>query len=312
MSTMQAVHEGLRFLCEIQRSDGEMPSEADVAPSALPAGRTPGYNLFISTFVYDALERFIFSDDPERLRAKQVQEGILRFLREQQEVNGTWRFLGRGSHMDSDADTTSCVAAVVLDKSNRAELVAGLKRFKDDLGLYPSYVNDQGKRYSWILSSGLTVSGYDRVVQANVARFLGKVGESCRPIWEFLEREITGTSLANGSPDYPSPITFLFMTARAYGDDRRIDSLALKIRSALREWFSSAPSVTEAPLSHAIAAFSWLRLRGDITAVKDNINRLVLAQRADGGWPAETFFVGGYRSRALTTAVAVNLLDQSC
>ena len=313
MSALQGIDRGLKFLCEVQLADGEMPSEADVVPGALPEGRSAAHNVFISTFVHDALEPFIQSNAPERERANQVRQGILRFLLDHQEANATWRFLGRGSRMDADADTTSCAAAAVLNRFNRLQLLAGLERFKDRFGLYPSYVDEKGTRYSWILSSGSVVTGHDRVVQANVARFLECAGKSCQPVWDLLEREVTETSLVTGSPDYPSPVTFLFMVARACEAGRRTaDPLSAKVKAALRDWLSAPPPVTEAPFSHAIAALSWLKLGGDAALVQGTSAQLASAQLADGGWPAESFFVGGYRSRALTTALATSFLHLSC
>jgi hypothetical protein len=286
-----------------------MPSEADVIPTSLPPNMPAGFNTFVSTFVYDALDIFAQRDEPERELAARIRVGIRAFALSQQEDDGTWHFLGRGSRMDSDIDSTACAAGVVLDRSNRSSLLAAIERFCDEDGLYPTYVNGKGVRYSWILADGSVVFGHDRVVHANVARFLSRAGVKCPRVWDFLQREVLDTSLAVGSPDYPNPLTFFFMLSRAYSDDHEpCDAVANRIVRCLEAWFRVAPSLTDAPLSHTMAAIAWLRFRGAPDQLRRTLEELRSAQSNDGGWASEPFFVGGYASRALSTALAASIL----
>jgi hypothetical protein len=154
------------------------------------------------------------------------------------------------------------------------------------------------------------VTGHDRVVHANVARFLTAAGVECESAWSLLTREANNESLHSGSPDYPNPLTFIFMLTRAAFDvGKQLDArVACRLMQWLETWLRSTRDIAAAPLSYALAVLAWLNLGGSATDVQAAVRALVRAQHVDGGWSAEAFFAGGYRSRSLTTALVIEAL----
>jgi hypothetical protein len=57
-----------------------------------------------------------------------------------------------------------------------------------------------------------------------------------------------------------------------------------------------------------MGSLAWLYAAGAPSAIQDLVIALAAAQESDGGWSAEPFFVGGYGSRGLTTALALEAL----
>ena len=211
------IERGLHFIRSQQRTDGEIASIADHPPARrdLPGPvyvRSP----FLSAFVVESLRTL---DAPS---AQPIIDRIRRFLRAEEEADGRWRFLGRGASIDPDADCTACAAAALGPEAAAARYQTALTRFEDPCGLYSSYVNAEGLRYSWILDGGKVVLGFDRVVNANVARYLGIIGQPCERVWSFLDKELSAGPLEEGSPDYPNPMCFLFMVARAARSSSRL------------------------------------------------------------------------------------------
>lgn len=311
----------------MQLPTGEIPSYRVTAPRRREYRRSP----FLSTFVHDALACFDVrsgedtsaldlvphdSAKPLAAAARAVRLRISAFLTWQGEEDFTWRFYGRGSGIDPDSDTTSCAAYAALDSERRGELqrwpryVEALRRFRSVDGRYFSYVNRRGQGYSWMDERGKAIVGFDRVVNANVLRYLASVGEDVGILRGYLESEAGRLEdLRRGTPDYPNPLCFPYCAARAWRQAN------LAGTDALRE--SLLPLIFEhrepdgsfgGPLSTAMALASLIDLgyRGPVLGCGKRA--LLSNSLSNGGWGYEDFFVHGFGSPAWTTALAIRVL----
>ena len=126
------------FVDRVSRALGSIEDEQ------LATGEIPNYRKFengaweyyfsplVSTYVFDALAIFdprsrwfdplvveqVGQPSPFGLsrRAARIRRRIQRFVAWQQSADGDWRFLGRGSSLPADLDTTACCALALLDR----------------------------------------------------------------------------------------------------------------------------------------------------------------------------------------------------
>jgi hypothetical protein len=325
---------------------------ATILQEQLPTGEIPSYRLkggvleyrrspFISTFVYDALGCFdsrspwclpqVVNLIPTRWQfwftesAAEIRQHIRAFLVWQEESDGTWRFLGRGSGIDADADSTSCAAAVLWEsasphRQNRSHrYVRALERFRSTQGSYFSYVSRSGRGYSWMDESGRPLVGFDRVVNANVLRYLALAGIETKELITYLEGEITSEEFLQGSHDYPNPLCFCYCVARAWrqADLRGWDRLARLLCPRIVEMQTESGDFGGA-LSTALGTCTLLDLAMAEDSQRAYLPAILRARTAImekfqpwGGWGYEAFFTGGYGSPSLTTAAAMMALARS-
>jgi len=307
-----AVQKGIDYIARQQMDTGEIPSLA--ADKHVRKSFIYVKSPFISTFVHDAL-RSVAKNGQDSLggigaRARSIQRGIRDFLLCEEETDHTWRFFGRGSRIDSDADCTSCCAVVLLSHGVDPDIyTASLARFKGTEDIYYSYRDRHGTLYSWIQKDGTVIQEYDRVVNANVARFLTLAGVPCQPVWRFLEAELVSSPLDIGSPDYPSPLCLFYMIARALWETGHellpaaTESLKLHLRLV-----QETDGCFGGPLSTALATLAWHYLDMPRKQIRSALSGLLDMQTQDGRWEMEPFFVGDYGSPSLTTALVVEAL----
>jgi hypothetical protein len=263
----------------------------------------------VATFVHDALAEI---GRVPRLAPLCVapMHRLRTWILTAEEPEGMWRFLGPGGAIDPDSDCTACAAtvAVVAGRDPGAYLRA-LDRFRYHDGTFASYLSASGDRYAWIGRSGAAVAGTDRVVNANVARFLARSGIRDDRVWAFLSAELAGGMLFVGSPDYPSEVSFPYMAARALRDGGRVPDAAVRARVVdhlLHVLTLLRPE--DRPLSYVMARLALHDLDRSLRPPAFDLERLVRAQAPDGTWAFEPFFVGDYGSPELTTSLAVQLL----
>lgn len=288
-------------------------------------------SLFVSTFVHDALGALDargpwYESAAVELLALPYRAWLLRevadirrrigaFLAWQEEADGTWRFFGRGSGIDPDSDTTACAAAVLLEQpgprgTDRWQRhVEALLRFRAATGLFFSYVHDDGTGYSWMDERGRPLLGFDRVVNANVLRYLALVGFEAEAVRAHVVDECLAGQFEAGSPDYPSPLSFFSIVARAWHQAQLADLDRLAQHLTPQIVGRQGPDgAFGGPLSTALALAALLDLgyRGPALAPA----RTALLNGVDplGGWGYEDFVIHGFGSPALTTAVALAAL----
>lgn len=307
------VDAAMGFIHRSLASSGEVAAVADHPPAQpeLP-GPVPVENLFLTPFVHDALETVVVAERLEavvREQAEEVRRRCTAFLKAHEDPEHTWRFFGHGFAIDPDVDTTACCAVAVAAEGDASAYLRAVEAFRGPEGLFASYVDARGHRYSWILPGGAVREGYDRVVNANVARLLGIAGLEPRRLWQYLELELRQANFTEGSPDYPNGLSFAYMASRAaWASGRRLSAFsALRVASFLDACCRELDAA-QSPLSAVLAILCDLYLGRRLDSAVSLLRRLREAQASDGGWAAEPFCVGGFRSRALTTALALEAI----
>lgn len=325
---------------------------ATILQEQLPTGEIPTYrpggaileycrSPFISTFVHDALGYFDMRSPwylahavdlvPRHTQpwfsqvVAEVRRRIRAFLLWQEESDGTWRFFGRGSGIDPDADSTSC-AAVALWEASAADLRDRWQRhfrallcFRSEEGRYFSYVTRDRRGYSWMDEMGRPLIGFDRVVNANVLRYVSLVGGQTDELITYLQDEIAAGEFEQGSHDYPNPLCFFYAAARAWRQANLPgrDQLAASILPQVIRLQTDRGDFGGA-LSTALATVTLLDLATDshpdseaAAAIARSTAAIVERFQPWGGWDYESFFIRDYGSVSLTTAMSMMALARS-
>ena len=290
---------------------------------------------FVSTFVHDALACLDPKSPgwldgsldllPVRSRravahgVSQVRLRIRSFLIWQQEAAGYWRFFGRGSGVDPDVNSTACASIALLEGHG----VRSLRRWEHQHALIGSFRAAEGPfftflkpgrgGYGWLSDEGLPVVGFDRVVNAEVLRYLCRVGRGTTPearvLGSWLLEQATGIDAAAGSPLYPNPVCFGFMLGRALAEPdvpERGDLSGVALALTLRQ--QRADGGFGGPLSTAMGASTLLAL-GHHGAELAAARLAVLRGRGShDSWPYEDFVIHGFGAPAWTTALSTSFL----
>jgi hypothetical protein len=330
MDLADLLRRGLAVVLQEQLTTGEIPSYRPAARGQLEYCRSP----FISTFVHDALGHF---DRQSPLMGAQMLElipmnsrgwfnsavieirrRIRAFIQWQEESEGTWRFFGRGSGIDPDSDTTACSSAVLLEspafntKKRWQHHVRALKRFRSEQGIYFSYINRERYGYSWMDEAGNPILGFDRVVNTNILRYLALVGAEVDQLIAYTKREVAAQDFHTGSPDYPNPLCFFYMVARAWREAHLpgLEQIAASLIEPILNLQKEAGDFG-GPLSTALALSALLDLGYTGSAVERARLSIIRGARPSGGWGYEGFFINGFGSVSLTTAMSMMVLARS-
>lgn len=317
---------GLAAIRQHQLRTGEIPTyQRDVAGN-FEYRRSP----FLSTFVHDALGDF----DPASpwLRAQnlelipadyrswfvrsvaRVRQRIRAFIAWQRESNGVWRFFGRGSGMDPDSDDTSCAATVLLEsvsaRSDRwlQQQVHALRGFRSAKGIYYTWIGCNQRPYNGLDEHDRPI-GFDRIVNANVLRYLALVGEDVGDLVAYLLSEVAAADFRTGSPYYPHPLCFFYMLARTWRQ-AQLPGMAEFSSSLIAQILSLQQKDGDfgGPLNTALALSALLDLAYTGPALRKATTSLLLKARPDRGWAFQDFFIHGFGSPAWTTALSMSVL----
>jgi len=287
---------------------------------------------FLSTFVHDALACFDPTSpgwldgslellaEPARGRfartVMELRKRIRDFLIWQQEAAGYWRFFGRGSGIDPDVNSTAAASVALLEghgvrSLTRWELQQSLiLSFRSAAGPFFTFLKPRRGGYGWLSEDGVPVVGFDRVVNAEVLRYLCRVGRGATAeatcLAEWLLDQTTGVGARDGSPLYPNPISFPYVLSRA------LEETDAPLRQELTEALldvvlrlQQADGSFGGPLSTAMGATAMLTLghRGpELAAARLAVLR---SRGSSDSWPYEDFVVHGFGAPAWTTALSV-------
>jgi hypothetical protein len=327
---------GLESVARGQHPRGELLSFRRDADGNYAYVRSP----FLSTFVHDALACLDPTSPgwheggvdlfPERLQGRLLR-GVLELRRRtrgyliwQQEAEGWWRFFGRGSGVDPDVNSTACASLALLEghslhsplrRQRQRSLVLS---FRSADGPFFTFLKPGWGGYGWLSDSGVPVVGFDRVVNAEVLHFLGRIdggsSAAAAALAEWLLDQAATAGPATGSPLYPNPVCFPYVLARALeapGVPRRQALTAAALGLLLRQ--QRADGGFGGPLSTAMGASALLTLghRGpELAAARLAVLR---CRGANDSWPYEDFVVHGFGAPAWTTALSIAfLVRHSC
>jgi hypothetical protein len=288
---------------------------------------------FVSTLVHDALRCFDASAPgyvpgsgdlvPERLRRRfrrdvaQLRRRVRGFLEWQQEAQGWWRFFARGSGIDPDVNTTACAADALRERraghspSAQERQVVAVRRFRTESGCYHTFLKPGRGGYAWLDSGGWPVVGLDRVVNADVLRFLGPTEDPAelRPLIRWLLDQAEEGGWRDGTPLYPNPLSF------AYSMSRTWDLAGLTWRPGARDALlqgvlelQDGSGAFGGPLSTALATATLLHAHHHGPELRRACAALTWALGEDPEALHEDFLVDGFGSPALTAAMAMSAL----
>jgi len=332
LATEQAGRDLMRGLAAIRRHQlpsGEIPTYQYDREDHYEYRRSP----FISTFVHDALGYLDPSCpwfDPHGLEAipascrrafvqalAATRRRIRAFIAWQEEPSGMWRFFGRSSGMDPDSDDTSCAATVLLEcassrSSDRCQRrFDALARFRSPAGPYFTWIGPDGRAYNGT-DEGQQPFGFDRIVNANVLRYLALVGGDVRNVSAYLLNELERHDFQTGSPYYPNPLCFFYMVARAWrqaalpGRDRIASLLVPHVLGLQR-----ADGAFGGPLATALAAATLCDLEYRGPALGAAMAFLLDPRARKLASEHEAFFVHGFGSPAWTVALSMMVLARA-
>jgi len=289
---------------------------------------------FMSALVHDSLacldpgsaqaqESALWALPVEKRRAVAWSAGVVRarirrFLKWQEEADGTWCFYGRGSTLGPDAATTACAALAVarhtpqpIDRGSARWRThrRALARFRDPAGTHFTFVAPGGAGYGWIAADGRKVVGFDRIVNAHVMRFLAAAGEEDDALTSYLRTEVERGDRECGSPEHPDPACFAHAVARAWAETPRSDAPA--VASALIPWLLARQDEDGGfggPLSTALATLALVDLGYAGNALDRSARYLMATVSEAGEWDYQPYLAGGHGSPAFTTAFALAAL----
>ncbi len=305
------VMRGLTSLRREQLPTGEIPAYRLTSRGALDYWRTP----LLSTFVHDSLGYFdprcpwaetevlallppAFTRPFVRL-VDEVRRSIRAFTAWQEEQDGGWRLLGRGSGLEQDLDTTACAAAVLLESpraqkaASAAPHVAALARLRR-------------------MASGTP----NAVVDANCLRYLALAGGDDAGLEDAMREAVASDSTASGTTYDVHPLCFYFVVARTWrqaGLGGRADIAAQIVPRVLH--LQDEEGEFGAPLGTALALSTLLDLGGDeaSAAIRRGASTLAGAITRPGGsrWGFEDYLMHGFGSPSWATALSIAVLARA-
>ena len=169
---------------------------------------------FVSTFVHDALACLDPTSPgwldygldlfPRGLQGEvassvtELRRRIRGFLMWQQDAPGYWRFFGRGSGIDPDVNSTACASLALLEGHGVRSLLrwerqqALIASFRSADGPFFTFLKPRRGGYGWLSEDGMPVVGFDPVVNAEVLRYLSRIGAGETPAARFLGEWLLG------------------------------------------------------------------------------------------------------------------------
>lgn len=302
---IKSVRRGIYFLSSKQRSSGEFATmrakKIDMKNSSYVK------SVFFTTFVLHSLSQLknVFPINEMSWKAT-------KFLLNEKEGEGFWRFFGKETHLPLDLDDTCCALSALFE--NGVEL-----EYRTIANYLLNYRNNKGIFYTWVLDHSLpeTNSDFkndvDWVVNANVLFFFSLIKISIPEVADYLCNIVEEKTFEGGGIYYYSPFSLMYCLSRAYADGRvvglklilgKIKNYLLNKQNIKGEWGNS--------LENPMATVSLINSGYRGIEIDRSINNLLKTQRADGGWPNSTFFAGVpelfYGSRELTTALTIEAL----
>ncbi len=322
---------GLETIERGQHPNGEILSYRCERDGSYAYCRSP----FVSTVVHDALScldpgspgwrdgslEIVPAQAQERfgMSVARIRRRIRSFLIWQQEADGLWRFFGRGSGIDPDVATTVGAALALREGHGSRSLLRAEQQslaigsFRSASGPFFTFLRRGRGGYGWMDADGGPVVGFDRVVNAEVLRYLYATGSDQAPQAErllaWLMEETARGDLTRGTPLFPNPLSFLRVLSRLLADHDLPGAgpLAERLVSALLR-LQTAAGGFGGPLSTAVGADALRHLGHTGPALARAGSAVLRGLGARGGWTYEDFVIHGFGAPALTTALSLAFL----
>ncbi|MBT9166882.1 MAG: hypothetical protein DDT19_00206 [Syntrophomonadaceae bacterium] len=305
----KSITQGIDFLANRQLPSGEFTTMRWEKPNVQTASYVK--SVFVTSFVLHSLKYVVNFN-----QVREISQRAIRFLLDEMEQNGLWRFFGKNSHVHFDVDTVCCV-------------LASLKEWGVEIDYYSlaslmlKYRDNQGRFYTWILDVDPPFkkkdNNIDWVVNANVLFFYRLLNEPLRELEQYLTRVVKSSVFQRRSAYYEPFFAFFYCLTRAYagGGDSRLGSVVARTKNYL-PYIEVEHKLYGDSLEKALAAVGILNLSGETKEAAQAIEHLLDMQGDDGGWQIGVFHTEGpytkyriaYGSRELTTAIALEALSK--
>lgn len=307
---VKSIRRGVGFLANRQLPSGEFATMRWEKPKVEIASYVK--SVFITSFVLHSL-RYV-----ENLtQVKEISQHAIKFLLDERERDGLWRFFGKDSFIHFDVDCTCCILAslkeweIEMDSHSIASL---LLKYRDGQYLF----------YTWILDVDPPFKKEDNdidwVVNANALFFYSLLGQPLPEVEQYLIRIVEIGAFRQRSHYYDSPFAFIYCLTRAYADssDPRLSRAVAKLQDYMHHLNEKNKPLRDS-LENALATVGLLNCGSENTELTQLIEHLLSMQEDDGGWPLGIFFTEGpyteshniaYGSRELTTAIALEAISK--
>lgn len=306
---IKSIRKGISFLLSKQLNSGEFPTTRAKKISMENASYIK--SIFLNTFVLYSLSQL-----KNVFPINEIVQNATKFLLNEKEGEGFWRFFGKGTHLPLDLDDTCCALSDLF--INGVEL-----EYKTIADYLLNYRDKRGIFYTWILDRYLPkTSSYfendiDWVVNANTLFFFSLIKIPIPEVTNYLCNIVEKEDFKDGSIYYYSPFSFIYCLSRAYADGGAISLKPIlgKIKSYLLNKQDTNGMWSGNILENAMATVGLINCGHKGIEIDRAINSLLKARKADKGWSNSAFFAGVpelfYGSRELTTAITIEALWKS-
>lgn len=312
-----SISKSLDLLHQNQLDYGEFKTYFSLDKAMMPGTCSFDSTPFTTSFVIYSIS---FIEDP---RVNQMRQKAIRFLVEERETGGVWRFWSSRSLKNKlsppDLDDTACVA-YALKKHYSPLLYSFL--FGSNLRIFLNQRDEQGLFYTFILPNQ-PKNTIDSAVNANVLLYLGECDET-KPICDYLNNLVLNNQERKSDRWYPETVLYYFIS-RAYFQGasslNKARNAVVQKTLALQQENGSFGN----DLNTALAVCTLLNYQHDDSVVLERaIHSMLERQQENGAWSkiplwsaTPEIFYGGkasdwaeffWGSEELTTAFSIEAL----
>jgi len=295
-----AIGRGVGFLQRSQMSHGEFRTYAST-DSTLRRLLHFDSSPFVTSFVVYSLG---YVDDP---RVPEMAQRATRFLRDEMDRNGTWRYWTslNDKRIDPDLDDTACISFLL--RQRRVPFSLNTAAFYGNL-------DRQGRFKTWLRAPGSSApNDVDCVVNANVLLYLGSNSRT-KAACDFINDVVMRDRWRASTIYYVHETALYYMVSRAY--HHGVTCLAASrasITTRTQRLQGDGGSFGDAlATGFGVCALLSFDAAPD-SALQEAVRFLMSQQRSDGSWPICTFYAARddgvwWGSEELTTALCLEAL----
>lgn len=300
-----SINKAIDFLYENQLDYGEFRTFVSWNRFFLPSffDSSP----FTTTFVLYSLRGL------EDEKVKVMTKKAIRFLLNEQEKGGIWRFWTSRNkkRIPPDLDDISTISFVLkLNNVNFDDNLQLILKNRNKDNLFLTWVIKEGEldNLPWFLKKEWFINDVDYIVNTNVLLYLG---QNDHYVCSFINETLKSNHFR--SLYYSSRLAFFYMISRAFKNN--ITSLGENRDIIIPSILSSQkkPGVFGNDLESALALNTLFNFNYDGKEIDLGINFLLQKQSINGSWSKAVLFLGAwpyryYGSEELTTALCLEAM----
>ena len=318
----ESTYKGLEFLYKNQLPYGEFKTY--ISPDKSMDTQCEYISTtYITTFILYSIS---FIDD---LRVKEINNKGIKFLLDEMEPGGIWRFFTVNRSLKytagslvkytengivPDLDDTACISFCL--NVNQTGTVSNQQYFidnRDENGLYYTWLMNIHPRCEYNNNTFYMVPSKNDIcvgVNSNVLLYLGE-NSYTSGVCEYINRIISQNELDSNITYFPDKITVYYLISRAYfnGVKSLTRSRDLILNDLIK--FQNTDGSFGNNLTTSLAACTLLNFDYFSDSLIQSISNILASQNPDGSWRKARFCDGGvkyYGSEELTTAICLEAL----